>query len=177
MLCLSRFGTSPSPGAYDRHVTRVEGLAPSLVPVKEDVPRIFVSGGRVRARRLDIPLAVDPVFSPYFYYTTDPHGSPSNRTFDPAPQSCMAIVRGLLDSRSSTPRCAEDSYLDVLKASVLILYLYDPRFIFFKLVTVMEDWYLALVAAQQTEPPPYPHEVHASPVESLDAMPDLIPTR
>ncbi|KIJ44981.1 hypothetical protein M422DRAFT_251617 [Sphaerobolus stellatus SS14] len=41
----------------------------------------------------------------------------------------------------------------------------------------MENWYLTLVTAQHSTPPPYPHEAHASLIESLDAMPDLIPTR
>ncbi|KAF8521769.1 hypothetical protein BU17DRAFT_87672 [Hysterangium stoloniferum] len=52
-----------------------------------------------------------------------------------------------------------------------------PWYIFFRSVTVMEDWYLSLVAAQNATPPPYPYEAHAALISSLDALPDLIPTR
>ncbi|KIJ46234.1 hypothetical protein M422DRAFT_250276 [Sphaerobolus stellatus SS14] len=51
----------------------------------------------------------------------------------------------------------------------------EPWLIFFESVTVMEDWYLALLATQQSTP--YPLDAHASLIESLDAMPNLIPTR
>ena len=66
-----------------------------------------------------------------------------------------------------------------------------PWFIFFRSVTLMEDWYFALLAASQTSSPsststpsplpnafaPYPYAAHQSLITSLDALPDLIPTR
>lgn len=55
--------------------------------------------------------------------------------------------------------------------------LVEPWYMFFKSVSVMEDWYLALLAVQHDTPPPYPLDAHASLLSSLDALPDLIPTR
>jgi hypothetical protein len=52
-----------------------------------------------------------------------------------------------------------------------------PWYIFFRSVTSMEDWYLALLAAQSPTPPPYPYVAHAALISSLDALPDRIPTR
>ncbi|GJJ10858.1 hypothetical protein Clacol_005086 [Clathrus columnatus] len=55
--------------------------------------------------------------------------------------------------------------------------LIPPWYMFFKSVSVMEDWYLALLAAQNPTSPPYPHASHTALIASLDALPDLIPTR
>jgi hypothetical protein len=66
-----------------------------------------------------------------------------------------------------------------------------PWFIFFRSVTLMEDWYLALLAAPRISSPsptstpslvpsafaPYPYAAHQALITSLDALPDLIPTR
>ena len=67
-----------------------------------------------------------------------------------------------------------------------------PWFIFFRSVTLMEDWYLALLAAPLLSSPPpsstpsltppstfapYPYAAHQALISSLDALPDLIPTR
>ena len=58
-----------------------------------------------------------------------------------------------------------------------------PWYIFFRSVTDMEDWYLALLAASlsSTVPQdafaPFPYAAHRALIDSLDALPDLIPTR
>ena len=62
-----------------------------------------------------------------------------------------------------------------------------PWFIFFRSVTLMEDWYFALLAAPRIVPSPnsealgvfapYPYTAHHALITSLDALPDLIPTR
>lgn len=53
----------------------------------------------------------------------------------------------------------------------------SPWYMFFKSVSVMEDWYLAMLAAQNSTVPIYPYACHAALINSLDALPDLIPTR
>ncbi|KAF8578378.1 hypothetical protein K439DRAFT_487274 [Ramaria rubella] len=56
-----------------------------------------------------------------------------------------------------------------------------PWFFFFRSVTAMEDWYIALLTARSPENPttfaPFPYAAHKSLITSLDALPDLIPTR
>lgn len=60
-----------------------------------------------------------------------------------------------------------------------------PWFVFFRSVTVMEDWYFALLAAPLISSSslnnntfaPYPYASHHALITSLDALPDLIPTR